>query len=178
MRAAIGRGGALITLALFAATCTAQPRSRPSPPSPAGSTTGPSCLQLSPPEGTLSITDRKVARLPLALGSPRAIAVCRYAALPSQRLVRGARVPDHRVPALASMLNALPLVPFRKAFVSCPRDRGDIDLVLVRYSSSKTIPIKVSLSGCRYASNRFGQPFATTTKLRAALRRLVGGPPG
>jgi hypothetical protein len=87
-------------------------------------------------------------------------------------------VPAVRLLAIVAMLNALKLVPFRKAFLSCPADRGDIDLVLVRLRSSNTIPIKVSLSGCRYAMNRFGQPFATTMRFRAALRRLVGGPPG
>lgn len=170
----------MVALAVVATACagSSAPSSGGSPPPPSAASTHPTCLPSSPPEGTLSVTGRRAARRRLAPGSPEAVTVCRYAGLPSLRLVRSEDVPRDGVPALVAQLNALRLVPFRKAFLSCPADRGDIDLVLLRYGPSNTIPIKVSLSGCRYAMNRFGQPFATTVRFRAAVRRLVGGPPG
>ena len=169
--------GITVLLAVAASACTGSPTPVPGTPNPTGTVSVyPRCLSKAPPEGTLSVTGRPGKPEPLVAGTPQTVTVCRYARLPSQRLVRSANLTAAQARSLRRMLDALrpvsPGTPF-----SCPIDRGDIDLVLVRYGPAKTVPIKVSLSGCRQATNRFGRTFATTAALRTALRRLVGGPP-
>ena len=157
-------------LVFAAAACTGTPSPTPRTSVPGG-VVYPRCPPKAPPEGTLSITGHAKPR-ELVPGSPQTVTVCRYAPLPSQRLARSAHVPAPRKPALQSMLNALKPAP--KGPFSCPLDRGDIDLILVRYGPTNTIPIKVSISGCRFANNRFGQAYETTPQLRTALEDLVG----
>jgi len=99
--------------------------------------------------------------------------VCRYAPLPDQVQVKSLQVPASHMPGLQTLLNELKPVPAGTPF-DCPLDRGDIDLILVRYGPANTIPIKVSISGCRYAYNRFGRAYETTPQLWTALRGLVG----
>ena len=159
-------------LAVALTACTGTPAPAPTSSVPAGPADAyPTCPPKAPPEGTLSITGHAKART-LAPGSPQAMTVCRYSRLPDQVLVRSVRVPASRMRSLQALLNALR--PSPKGAFGCPLDRGDLDLVLIRYGPTNIVPIKVSLSGCRYAYNRFGQAFATTRRLRAGLAQLVG----